>query len=173
MLTGFKDYYTENHQPCYENPSPGNKDGGITTLEEKSLGCVCKSGRLPVVGVLGYAEPVKVKGLSLMTGPGNDLVASTALAAAGAQMVLFTTGRGTPFGCPVPTVKISTNSQLAQKKAGWIDFDAGALLSGKDLDGLSEELYAYLLALAGGEVTAKNEQNNYRQIAIFKTGVTL
>ncbi|MBQ3133465.1 MAG: altronate dehydratase [Clostridia bacterium] len=173
MLTGFKDYYTENHQPCYENPSPGNKDGGITTLEEKSLGCVCKSGRLPVVGVLGYAEPVKVKGLSLMTGPGNDLVASTALAAAGAQMVLFTTGRGTPFGCPVPTVKISTNSQLAQKKAGWIDFDAGELLTGKDLDGLSEELYAYLLALASGDVTAKNEQNNYRQIAIFKTGVTL
>lgn len=173
MLTGFKNYYTENHQPCYENPSPGNKDGGITTLEEKSLGCVCKSGRLPVADVLEYAETVKKPGLTLLTGPGNDLVASTALAAAGAQMVLFTTGRGTPFGCPVPTVKISTNSPLAEKKAGWIDFDAGTLLTGDSLDGLSKELYSYLLRLASGEVLAKNEQNDYRQIAIFKTGVTL
>lgn len=173
MLTGFKDYYTENHQPCYENPSPGNKDGGITTLEEKSLGCVCKSGRLPVVDVLSYAETVKTPGLTLLTGPGNDLVASTALAAAGAQIVLFTTGRGTPFGCPVPTVKIATNTPLAEKKANWIDFNAGTLLTGDDMDGLSEKLYDYLLHLASGDLLAKNEQNDYRQIAIFKTGVTL
>ncbi|MBQ8494325.1 MAG: altronate dehydratase [Clostridia bacterium] len=173
MLTGFKDYYTENHQPCYENPSPGNKDGGITTLEEKSLGCVCKSGRLPVVDVLEYAETVKTPGLTLLTGPGNDLVASTALAAAGAQIILFTTGRGTPFGCPVPTVKIATNTPLAEKKASWIDFNAGTLLTGDDMDGLAEKLYDYLLSLASGDLLTKNEQNDYRQIAIFKTGVTL
>ena len=173
MLTDFKNYYISHNLPCYENPSPGNKDGGITTLEEKSLGCVCKGGSAPVVDVLSYGERVKKKGLSLLNGPGNDLVAATALAASGANLILFTTGRGTPFGCPVPTVKISTNSPLFAKKSNWIDFDAGRMVDGMPLDRLTDELYAYILALASGEITTKTEQNGYRDIAIFKTGVTL
>ena len=173
MLNDFKNYYISHNLPCYENPSPGNKDGGITTLEEKSLGCVCKGGSAPVVDVLSYGERVKKKGLSLLNGPGNDLVAATALAASGANLILFTTGRGTPFGCPVPTVKISTNSPLFAKKGNWIDFDAGRMVDGMPLDRLTDELYAYILALASGEITTKTEQNGYRDIAIFKTGVTL
>lgn len=173
MLNAFKDYYISHNLPCYENPSPGNKDGGITTLEEKSLGCVCKGGHAPVVDVLEYAEPVKKNGLSLLNGPGNDLVAATALAASGATLILFTTGRGTPFGCPVPTVKISTNSPLYEKKPNWIDFNAGQLVEGRSLESLTDELFAYLLALASGEQLTKTEQNGYRDIAIFKTGVTL
>ena len=172
LINDFKGYFESYHMPVYENPSPGNKAGGITTLEDKALGCTQKSGSGPVKGVLKYAEKVENPGLNLLSAPGNDLVASTALALSGAQLVLFSTGRGTPFGCPVPTVKIASNSPLAQKKRNWIDFDAGRLLSGMTLDELGEELMDYVLAVAGGKQT-RNEINGFHDLAIFKQGVTL
>ena len=173
LINDFKGYFESYHMPVYENPSPGNKAGGITTLEDKALGCTQKSGSSAVKGVLSYAEHVTAPGLNLLSAPGNDLVASTALAASGAQLVLFSTGRGTPFGCPVPTVKISSNTPLAAKKHAWIDFDAGRLLSGMTLDELGEDLMSLVLAIASGEKLAKNEENGFREIAIFKQGVTL
>ncbi len=173
LVNDFKEYFLSHGQPVGENPSPGNKAGGITTLEEKSLGCVQKGGSAPVNGVLRYGEPVRERGLNLLQAPGNDLVASAALAFSGAQMVLFTTGRGTPFGCPVPTVKISSNSALAQTKRSWIDFDAGRLLSGTSMEELAAEFLDYILALASGEVRAKSERLDKRDLAIFKNGVTL
>ena len=169
MINGFKDYFTSHGQTVYENPSPGNKAGGITTLEEKSLGCVQKGGTAEIVDVLGYGECVKEKGLSLLDGPGNDIVAITNLAAAGAQIILFTTGRGTPLGGPVPTVKIATNKDMAARKRNWIDFDASPVLDGRDLD---EELFEYVISVAEGAET-RNESNGYREIAIFKNGITL
>ena len=172
LINDFKEYFESYHMPVYENPSPGNKAGGITTLEDKALGCTQKSGSGPVKGVLKYGEKVQTPGLNLLSAPGNDLVASTALAASGAQIVLFSTGRGTPFGCPVPTVKIASNSPLAQKKRNWIDFDAGRLLSGMTLDQLGQDLMDYVLAVAGGRLT-RNEQNGFHDLAIFKQGVTL
>ena len=173
MINSFKNYYKANGQPIYENPSPGNKDGGISTLEEKSLGCTQKSGDAAVVDVLSYGERVSKSGLNLLYSPGNDLVAATALSAGGAQIVLFTTGRGTPFGAPVPTVKVSTNSLLANKKSAWIDFDAGVLLDGADMEEVSNDFYKTVKQIANGEKLAKNELNGYREISIFKTGVTL
>ena len=173
MINSFKNYYKANGQPIYENPSPGNKDGGITTLEEKSLGCTQKSGSSAVVDVLKYGDPVKTSGLNLLNAPGNDLVASTALAVSGAQLILFTTGRGTPFGCPVPTMKISTNTALSQKKSNWIDFNAGVLLEGNSMEDTVKQFYALVKQIANGEKSTKNEQNGYREISIFKTGVTL
>ena len=169
MINGFKEYYSSHGQPIYENPSPGNKAGGITTLEEKSLGCVQKGGSAEVVDVLEYGERVKNNGLSLVNGPGNDIVAITNLVASGAQIILFTTGRGTPLGGPVPTVKIATNSSLAKRKQGWIDFDASLTLEGNDL---TDELFDYVIAVSEGRET-KNEANGYREIAIFKNGITL
>ena len=165
MVNDFKDYYTRHNQVCYENPSPGNKAGGISTLEDKSLGCVQKGGSAPVEDVLGYGEPVKAHGLSLLTGPGNDLVASTVLAAAGCHLILFTTGRGTPFGTVVPTMKIATNATLAAAKPHWIDWDA---MTNPD----TESFAAKVLAVASGE-PARNETLGDRGIAIFKDGVTL
>jgi altronate hydrolase len=153
----------------YENPSPGNKKGGITTLEEKSLGCVQKAGSSAVVDVLDYGDTIRRSGLSLLNGPGNDIVACTNLMAAGVHVILFTTGRGTPLGTAVPTVKIATNHALAERKANWIDFDASPTLDGSDL---SDELLAYVIRVAEGEQT-KNESNKYEEISIFKDGVTL
>lgn len=173
LINNFKDYYVSNKQPVYENPSPGNKDGGITTLEEKSLGCTQKGGAAPVSGVKFYGEQVQGKGLYLLESPGNDLVSTTALTAAGVHLILFTTGRGTPFGAPVPTIKVSTNTALYKKKKNWIDFDAGQLLEGKTMKELSEEFFAYIIDVASKNILTKNEQNNYREIAIFKKGVTL
>ncbi len=172
LINNFKEYYIENHQTIYENPSPGNKAGGISTLEDKSLGCTQKSGKAKVRGVLEYGERVKDKGLNLLSAPGNDLVAATALAAAGAQIVLFTTGRGTPFASPVPTVKISTNSALYGKKEKWIDFNCGVLTEGKDMTELSEELFAFVTKVASGK-KIKSEIAGYHDLAIFKRGVTL
>ena len=172
LINDFKDYFESYHMPVYENPSPGNKAGGITTLEDKALGCTQKSGSGPVKGVLRYGEKVSAPGLNLLSAPGNDLVASTAVALSGAQMVLFSTGRGTPFGCPVPTVKIASNTPLAEKKRNWIDFDAGRLLSGVSLEALGQELMEYVLAVAGGKQT-RNEENGFHDLAIFKQGVTL
>ncbi len=173
MVNDFKAYFQKYGQEIYENPSPGNKDGGITTLEEKSLGCTQKGGHGPVVDVLPYGAQVVTPGLNLLAGPGNDMVAVTALAAAGAQIVLFTTGRGTPLGSPVPTVKISTNSDLATRKPKWIDFNAGALLQGKSMAETLDSLFDTVLNVASGATQTVNEAQDYREIAIFKDGVTL
>ncbi len=172
LVNGFKEYFLSHGQVVYENPSPGNRAGGITTLEEKSLGCIQKGGQGAVVDVLRYGEQATRAGLNILEGPGNDMVATTALAAAGAHLVLFTTGRGTPLGCPVPTLKISSNSILFNRKRNWIDFDAGRLLSGATLPELARELWQYILEVASGLKT-RNEINDFREIAIFKQGVTL
>ena len=169
MINGFKDYFLRHNEVVYENPSPGNKAGGITTLEEKSCGCVQKGGNAPIADVIGYGEQVTAQGLNMLYGPGNDLVSSTALTAAGAHIILFTTGRGTPVGAPVPTVKIATNHSLAVRKANWIDFDASPTLEGNPL---TDELFDYVVSVAEGRET-QNEINNYREISIFKDGVTL
>ena len=172
LINDFKAYFIANNQPIYENPSPGNKAGGISTLEEKSLGCTQKCGQSGVKDVLMYGDRIKTQGLNLLSAPGNDLVASTALASAGCHLVLFTTGRGTPFGTFVPTVKIATNSTLYNRKPGWIDFNAGTLVEGEDMDVLSRRFIDYIIAVASGLQT-NNERKEYREIAIFKTGVTL
>ncbi len=172
LINDFKSYFIRYGQTIYENPSPGNKAGGITTLEEKSLGCIQKGGTSPVMDVLRYGDPVTVAGLNLLNGPGNDLVSATALAASGAHLILFSTGRGTPFGCPVPTVKIATNTSLAEKKPNWIDFNAGALLAGLSAEQAADRLFDLICRTASGEQTG-NEKNGYREIAIFKDGVTL
>ncbi len=169
LINSFKDYFTRHNQAVYENPSPGNKEGGITTLEEKSLGCIQKGGSSQVVDVLDYGDRVSLPGLSLLNGPGNDMVAVTNLAACGCQLILFSTGRGTPLGTVVPTIKISTNTALASRKPGWIDFDAGGIINGEELDG---DFYRYIISVAEGRLCA-NEKNNQREIAIFKDGVTL
>lgn len=172
MINRFKKYFIKYGQTIYENPSPGNIEGGITTLEDKSCGCVEKGGNANIVDCLDYGEIVSKKGLNLLYGPGNDLVSSTALAASGSHIILFTTGRGTPFGAPVPTIKISSNTELYNKKKNWIDFDAGKLLDSKDINELSDEFIDYVLKVASGEKT-NQEKNNYKEIAIFKDGVTL
>ncbi|WP_026895332.1 UxaA family hydrolase [Clostridiisalibacter paucivorans] len=172
LINDFKNYFIRHEQPVYENPSPGNKEGGITTLEEKSLGCIQKGGSAEIVDVLKYGEVLERKGLNLLESPGNDLVASTVLGASGCHMVLFTTGRGTPFGSFVPTMKIATNSELYNKKRRWIDFDAGVLLKNKSMDELLEEFIEYVIDVSNGKLV-NNEKNDFREIAIFKTGVTL
>lgn len=172
MINAFKEYFKSHNQTIYENPSPGNKKGGISTLEDKSLGCTQKSGSAPIKGVLAYGEPVKEKGLNLLSAPGNDLVAATALAASGAHMVLFTTGRGTPFASPVPTVKISSNSTLAQRKKNWIDFNAGTMVEDQPKEELVQELFDFVIAVASGK-KGKAEEAGYHDMAILKQGVTL
>lgn len=172
LINDFKAYFMKNDQPVYENPSPGNKAGGISTLEEKSLGCTQKSGNSIVRDVLLYGDRLKTKGLNLLSAPGNDLVASTALAAAGCQIVLFTTGRGTPFGTFVPTAKISTNSTLAANKPMWIDFNAGEIVDGRSVEDVDRDFIDFVLGAASGEYT-NNEKSGYSEIAIFKSGVTL
>ena len=172
MINDFKEYFIKQGMPVYENPSPGNKAGGISTLEEKSLGCTQKCGRSIVRGVLKYGERLQVKGLNLLSAPGNDLVASTALAASGCQIVLFTTGRGTPFGSFVPTMKISTNTPLAQGKPTWIDFNAGVLAQGESMADVAARFTEYVLAVASGE-PVNSEKHDIREMAIFKSGITL
>lgn len=172
LINDFKDYFQAHNQPVYENPSPGNKKGGITTLEDKSLGCTQKGGLATVVDVLKYGQKITKNGLNLLNSPGNDLVAATALGSSGCQMVLFTTGRGTPFGSFVPTMKIATNSRLAKRKSSWIDFNAGQLVEDKSMEKILEEFFNYVIRVANGE-EVNNEKYNFREIAIFKTGVTL
>jgi altronate hydrolase len=192
LINGFKDYFVKHNQVVYENPSPGNKDGGITTLEDKSLGCVQKGGTADVCGVMAYGERIRdtlsscelrhsetsdaaqtgCSGLYLLEGPGNDIVSTTAMTAAGAHIILFTTGRGTPLGAPVPTIKISTNEALAKKKPSWIDFDASLILS-KDPEEVQKKLFELIVKTADGEYKTCNEKNEYREIAILKDGVTL
>lgn len=172
LINDFKNYFIKNEQPIYENPSPGNKAGGISTLEEKSLGCTQKCGKSLVKDVLMYGERIKTKGLNLLSAPGNDLVAATALASSGCHIVLFTTGRGTPFGTYVPTLKVSTNTPLYNRKPGWIDFNAGTIVENESLESVKERFIRYILNVASGE-PVNNEKKGYREIAIFKTGVTL
>lgn len=172
MVNDFKQYFIEHNQPIYENPSPGNKAGGITTLEDKSLGCTQKAGHSQVVDVLKYGERLKTQGLNLLSAPGNDAVATSALAAAGCHMVLFSTGRGTPYGGFVPTMKIATNSELAQKKKHWIDFDAGQLVYNMTMSELLTAFIDLVVEIVNGKPT-KNELNEFRELAIFKSGVTL
>ncbi len=172
MLNHFKRYYLDHGQVVYENPSPGNKEGGITTLEEKSLGCVQKGGTAPVTDVLDYAQACVKPGLSLLTGPGNDIVSCTNLAASGAHIILFTTGRGTPFGTVVPTLKIASGAKLARAKPGWVDYDASPILEGTPPATAAQALLALVQDTASGK-PAQNEQNGYAEIAIFKNGITL
>jgi len=172
LINDFKDYFSAHNQPVYENPSPGNKAGGITTLEEKSLGCTQKCGNATVVDVLKYGERIHKNGLNLLSAPGNDLVATSALGFSGCQMVLFTTGRGTPFGSFIPTMKISTNTAIYLKKRNWIDFNAGELLNGKLMSGLLQDLLNYIIKVAEGE-QLNHEKTGFKEIAIFKKGVTL
>jgi altronate hydrolase len=172
LVNDFKRYFIDNGQPIYENPSPGNIAGGITTLEEKSLGAVQKGGHAPLSLVLRYGERASRPGLALLEAPGNDAVSSTALVAAGATVLLFTTGRGTPLGFPVPTLKISSNSMLAAKKPRWIDFDAGTVLEGTRMEDAGEQLLQLVIDTASGK-QARNELNDEREIAIWKGGVTL
>ena len=172
MINNFKEYFLSHGEPVGENPSPGNKAGGISTLEDKALGCTQKCGRAPVSGVLEYGDRLQKPGLNLLSAPGNDLVAATALASSGCQIVLFTTGRGTPFGTFVPTMKIATNPTLAQRKPMWVDFSAGQLIEGRTMQELVPEFIDKVLAVASGE-PARNEENGYREISIFKNGVTL
>ncbi|MBQ9097383.1 MAG: altronate dehydratase [Clostridia bacterium] len=169
LINDFKEYFMRYNQVVYENPSPGNKKGGITTLEDKSLGCVQKGGSANVKDVIEIGDSVKVQGLNLLTGPGNDIVAVTNLAASGCQIILFTTGRGTPVGAPVPTVKVATNTALAENKSNWIDYNAGPILEDKDI---TEDFVNYVLEVASGKKT-NNEINGYKEISIFKDGVTL
>ncbi len=172
MINSFKEYFVSHGQVVYENPSPGNKAGGITTLEDKSLGCVQKGGQAVVRDVLSYGERVSKTGLNLLTGPGNDIVSTTALTAAGCHMILFTTGRGTPLGAPSPTVKVATNCDLAKRKANWIDFNAGRLLS-EEADAVTSDLLKLVEDCANGTYHTKNEQNGYAEISLFKDGVIL
>ena len=173
MINGFKDYFIRHNEVVYDNPSPGNKAGGITTLEDKSCGCVQKGGSAPIMDVIGYGDRVTTKGLNMLYGPGNDLVSATALTAAGAHMVLFTTGRGTPFGAPAPTMKLATNTPLATKKAGWIDFNAGVVADGtRTLEEAAQDLMEQVLATASGKKT-RTEEKGFREISIFKEGVVL
>jgi altronate hydrolase len=176
LVNNFRDYFRKHNEPIDENPSPGNKEGGITTLAEKSLGCVQKGGTAPIEQVLQYGEQVKPgsAGIALLNGPGNDGVSGSAMSASGAHLILFTTGRGNPMGFPVPTVKIATNSPLAQHKANWIDFSAGPIADGAaTMDELAEQLFALVLDVASGRAQTRNEVNGYREIAIWKDGVTL
>ncbi len=172
MINGFKNYFISHNEVVYDNPSPGNKQGGITTLEDKSCGCVQKGGTAPIMDVIGYGDPVVTKGLNMLYGPGNDLVSATAMTAAGAHLILFTTGRGTPFGAPAPTLKIATNTQLAEKKAGWIDFNAGTVADGEPLEEAGKRLLDLVIEVASGKKT-KAEEKGFREISIFKDGVVL
>lgn len=173
MVKGFQSYYLDHGMPIHENPSPGNKKGGITTLEEKSLGCIQKGGSSRIKEVYEYGRKVKKKGLQIIEAPGNDLVSMTAMAAAGAHLILFSTGRGTPTGAVVPTIKIATNSALAEKKARWIDYNGGKVLEHISMDDAAEELIQLIKNVSSGRMWTKNEQNSIREFAIFKTGVTL
>lgn len=173
MVNDFKKYFVDHGQTVYENPSPGNKAGGITTLEDKSCGCVQKGGSSTIVDILKYGEGIRCKGLTLLSGPGNDMVSTTDLTAAGAHMILFTTGRGTPFGAPVPTLKISSSSELYENKGNWIDFNAGMIARGSEtIEEAADRLLELVLSTASGLKT-KQEINGYRDIAILKDGVTL
>ncbi len=172
LINDFKDYFISHDQAIYENPSPGNKEGGISTLEDKSIGAIQKGGQAPIVAVLDYGQKVSKRGLNLLSGPGNDIVSTTALSASGAHIILFTTGRGTPLGAPVPTVKIASNTALAAKKANWIDFDAGRLLS-EDNEAVLNDFIALMGRVASGEEQTKNEINGYAEISLFKDGVIL
>lgn len=171
MLNEYKDYFISHGQPVHSNPAPGNYEGGISSLEDKSLGCVQKGGTAPISDVISYGDQIRTNGLTLLGGPGSDLVSATNLTAAGAHIVIFSTGRGTPYCTAVPTVKVSTNTALAEKKKDWIDFNAGTVAEGQPIKEAAQALFEYLLKLVSGKIKTHGEQNNYREIAIFKNGV--
>ena len=173
LINDFKQYYMDYNQPIYENPAPGNKAGGITTLEEKSLGCIQKGGHCTVTDTLMYGENAHKAGLNLMNGPGNDSVSITNLVAAGAQIILFTTGRGNPLGTAVPAIKIASNTDLYRRKKHWFDFNAGTLLEGSTMESLSEEMWNKILDVCSGNLETQNEIFGYKDIMIFKNGVLL
>lgn len=173
LINGFKEYYMGYDQPIYENPSPGNLRGGISTLEEKSLGCIQKGGHAVITDTLAYGQRAEKKGLNLMIGPGNDSVSITNLLASGAQILLFTTGRGNPLATAIPTIKIASNTSLAERKHSWIDFNAGVILEGTDFEDAADQLWEKVIRVASGQELTKNEQNGYREIMIFKDGVML
>lgn len=173
LIEDFKGYYEYHQQPIYENPSPGNKEGGITTLEEKSLGCIQKGGSCEVTDVLPYGDRLTKTGLSLLCAPGNDPVSITAMASAGCQMLVFTTGRGNPLGCIVPTIKVASNNELAQRKENWIDVNAGVLLEGATMEKIAVQMFEQILQIAEGKVRTKSEIDGYKEIGVFKNGVTL
>ncbi len=173
LINNFKEYFIRYGQEIYENPSPGNKKGGISTLEEKSLGCIQKGGQATVTGVLDYGDSICNRGLNLLTGSGNDQISCTNLVASGAQIVIFTTGRGNPFGSPVPTIKLASNSRLATRKKHWIDYNAGRLLEGETFESLTEVFFNYILEVASGKTRTRNEENGYKEISIFRNGVIL
>ena len=173
LINNFKEYFIRYKQEIYENPSPGNKKGGITTLEEKSLGCIQKGGQATVTGVLNYGDYIQHRGLNLLTGSGNDQISCTNLVASGAQIVIFTTGRGNPFGSPVPTIKLASNTKLASRKEHWIDYNAGRLLEGENFQDITSDFFNYILKVASGKEKTKNEVNEYKEISIFRDGVIL
>jgi altronate hydrolase len=173
LINNFKEYFIRYNQPIYENPCPGNKKGGITTLEEKSLGCIQKGGTAPIVDVLNYGEPIKKSGLSLLIGSGNDPISCTNLVASGANIVLFTTGNGNPYGVPIPTIKISSNTTLYNHKPNWIDYNAGQILDGESFENVTKDLFQYILDVASGHELTNNEKYGYREISIFKDGVVM
>jgi altronate hydrolase len=173
MINRFKHYFNRYDQPIYENPSPGNKKGGISTMEEKSLGCVQKSGKATVADVLDYGGTARKSGLNLLIGPGNDQMSCTNLTASGANIVIFTTGRGNPYGAPVPTIKLASNSKLAQYKNHWIDYDAGVLLNGAAFEETAEDFFQYILDVASGRKQTNNEKHAYKEISVFRDGVIL
>lgn len=173
LINNYKNYFNKYNQTIYENPSPGNKDGGISTLEEKSLGCIQKGGHSPIVDVLNYGEAAKVHGLNLLNGSGNDQVSCTNLVASGCNLIIFTTGRGNPFGSVVPTIKVSSNTRLKNKKPNWIDFNAGLMLEDSADYDVVDSFMKFIIEVASGNIKTKNEMNNYRDISIFKDGVVL
>lgn len=173
LINNFKEYFIRYGQPIDRNPCPGNIRSGISTDEDKSLGNIQKGGFAPVVDVLYYGDQVDKAGLSLLTGSGNDAVSVTNLTASGANLVLFTTGNGNPFGAVVPTIKISSNTELQRRKPEWIDFNAGQVLDGSGFNEVTKELFDFMLEAASGKRQTKNEQYGYQEISIFRDGVTL
>jgi altronate hydrolase len=173
MINDFKQYYLDHDQVIYDNPSPGNKAGGISTLEDKSLGCIQKGGSATVMDILAYGEQVVTRGLNLLSGPGNDMISITALTAAGSHIILFTTGRGTPLGAPSPTIKIASNTAIFAKKKHWMDFDAGPIVNGCPINELADDLMRFVIDVASGRIHTCSEMTGLREIAIFKDGVIL
>jgi altronate dehydratase large subunit len=151
-------------------PTPGNQAGGLTTIEEKSLGAAKKGGGAPVSGVIDYAMRPARKGLNIMDTPGQDIEQMVGMVAGGCQVVAFTTGRGTPTGSPIaPCLKISTNTQTFQRMAGDIDLDAGVILNGEEtVRSMGERIFFAILATASGEQTASERRGN-REFAISRT----
>lgn len=160
LIDWWQDYTARNHSSMDNNPSPGNKQGGLTTILEKSLGAAAKGGTTPLTGVFKYAEPITAKGFTFMDSPGYDPASVTGQIAAGCNLVCFTTGRGSAFGSkPAPTLKIATNSELAARMPEDMDVDAGDILTkGASVEEKGQEIYRRLLQVASGARTKSEAQ---------------